>query len=82
MRKLFVILTAVVALTAASKAMVVWAQDTAAEAPEAMMAEVVNNEVMSNEVMNEVSNEAMNVVNEAVVNEAGAAMDAGTGNTY
>jgi hypothetical protein len=78
MRKLFVILTAVIALTAASKAMVVWAEEMAAEAPEAMTAEVMNNEVM-NEVGNEVSNE---VSNEVVNNEAGAAMDAGTGNTY
>ncbi len=77
MRKLFVILTAVFALTAVSKAMVVWAEEMAAEAPEAMTAEVMNNEVM-----NEVSNEAMNATNEVMGNEAGAAMDAGTGNTY
>jgi hypothetical protein len=72
MRKLFLVLTAVVALTAASKAMVVYAQDAAPEAMTETVSNEVANEVMGNEVM---SNEVMS--NEVMSNEAGA-VEAGT----
>lgn len=71
MRKFLLTLTAVVALTVASKIMVVGAQETAA-APEAMEAmevvvnEILNNEIVGNEVINAVSNEVLNAVVEAV----------------
>jgi hypothetical protein len=70
MRKLFVVLTAVVALTAASKAMLVWAADEAA--PEAAMTDTM---MANNEVMNDAT----------TANEAAAEPESnstGTGNTY
>jgi hypothetical protein len=76
MRKLFLVLAAVVALTAASKVMVVWAEETAMEATETAMVESTN--MVSNEVMNDMnamSNEAMMEVNEmgnAAAPEAGS----------
>ena len=73
MKKFLLTLTAVVALTAASRIMVVSAQEMAANAPEAMTNEVaMNNEAMNNEAMNNetMNNEAMNNETNAVVNEA------------
>jgi len=78
MRKLLLVLTAVVALTASSKAMLVWAEETVGEAMmEVTSNEVMNNEVMMNEVVgNEVSNEM--VENEVMEMESGN----GSVNTY
>ncbi len=81
MRKLFLVLTAVVALTAASKIMVVWGQDAA---PEAMMDSVSNevaNEMMSNEVIgNEVMGNEMNAMSNEI--NMGNATAPEAGNTY
>ena len=76
MKKFLLTLTAVVALTAASRIMVVGAQETAANAPEAITNEAaMNNETMNNETMN---NETMNnetMDNETMDNETNAVSD-------
>ena len=79
MRKLFLVLTAVVALTAASKIMVVWAQDAAPEAMTDTVSNTVTNDMnaVSNEVM---GNEAMS--NEVMGNEAAGKDAAGADSTY
>ena len=69
MRKFLLTLTAVLALTVASKYMTVQAEETAAEEPEAGIENMIN-EAMNE--MNEVGNEVVNEESNEVVDEGAA----------
>ena len=69
MKKFFLTLTAVLALTVATKYMTVQAEETAAQEPEAVVENMVN-EAMNE--MNEMGNEVVNEEGNEVVDEGAA----------